>query len=71
MAQGLGGQSPTNVTHHLKGIHFPATKQDLIRQAERNGAGQDVLDVLKGMPDDEFDSIAAVMQAASGHAHGR
>ena len=27
MTRGLGGHSPANVTHHLKGIHFPAKKR--------------------------------------------
>ncbi len=33
MTRGLGGHSPENVSHHLKGIDFPASKQDLMRQA--------------------------------------
>ena len=63
MTRGLGGHSPANVTHHLKGIHFPAQKQDLVKQAKKNGAEKDIMDVLNGMPDDEFDSIAEVMKA--------
>lgn len=64
MTRGLGGHSPANVTHHLKGIHFPAKKQDLVQQARKNGAEKDIMDVLNGMPDQEFASIAEVMQAA-------
>ncbi|TCZ63556.1 DUF2795 domain-containing protein [Roseicella aquatilis] len=63
MTRGLGGHSPANVTHHLKGIHFPAKKQDLIRQAKKNGAEQDIMQVLDGMEEREFDSIAEVMKA--------
>jgi len=51
MTRGLGGHSPANVTHHLKGIHFPAKKQDLVKQAKKNGAEKDIMDVLNGMPD--------------------
>ena len=63
MTRGLGGHSPANVTHHLKGIHLPAKKQDLLKQAQMNGAERDVMDVLNGMPDEEFASIADVMKA--------
>ena len=63
MTRGLGGHSPANVTHHLKGIHFPAKKQDLVKQAKKNGAEKDVMEVLNGMPDAEFASIAEVMKA--------
>jgi uncharacterized protein DUF2795 len=63
MTRGLGGHSPANVTHHLKGIHFPAKKQDLIKQAKHNGAEKDIMDVLNGMEEQEFASIAEVMKA--------
>ena len=43
MTRGMGGHSVSNVTHHLKGIHFPAGKQALLRQARQNGAAQDGL----------------------------
>jgi Protein of unknown function (DUF2795) len=64
MTPGLGGQSPVNVTHHLKGAHFPASKDDLLERARDNGAGQDMLEVLESFPEDEeFESLAAVMKA--------
>ena len=63
MTRGLGGHSPANVTHHLKGIHFPAKKQDLIKQAKHNGAEKDIMDVLNGVEEQEFASIAEVMKA--------
>ncbi|MBX6742802.1 MAG: DUF2795 domain-containing protein [Acetobacteraceae bacterium] len=63
MTRGLGGHSPANVTHHLKGIHFPAGKQDLVRQAKRNGAEPAVMEVIQGMPEQQYESIADVMKA--------
>ena len=30
MTRGLGGHSPANVSHHLKGIDFPATKPNFL-----------------------------------------
>ena len=63
MTRGLGGHSPANVTHYLKGVHFPARKQDLLRLAKDNGAERDVMDVLESMPDEEFVSVAEIMKA--------
>ncbi|GGC46198.1 hypothetical protein GCM10011504_25770 [Siccirubricoccus deserti] len=70
MTRGLGGHSPANVTHHLKGIHFPAKKKDLVQQAKRNGAEQDVMEVINAIPDQEFASIADVMKAVGGVERG-
>ena len=63
MTRGLGGHSPANVSHHLKGIGFPASKEDLIQQARRNGAEGAVLEVLEAFPEDEFETMADVMKA--------
>jgi hypothetical protein len=63
MTRGLGGQSPANVSFHLKGIDFPANRNDLVKQAERNDADKDVLEIIKQMPDDEYENMADVMKA--------
>jgi hypothetical protein len=63
MTRGLG-YSSVNVTHHLKGMHFPASKEDLLLRARDNGAGQDVLEVLESFPQgEEFETLADVMKA--------
>jgi hypothetical protein len=64
MTRGLGSHSSVNVTHHLEGMHFPASKEDLLLRARDNGAGQDVLEVLESFPEDEeFETLADVMKA--------
>ena len=62
MTRGVGGHSPANVSKHLKGIDFPAHRQDLIRQAEKNHADAEVIDELKNLPDEEYGSMADVMK---------
>ena len=62
MTRGLGGHSPANVTHHLKGIDFPASKRDLLQHAKKNGADPAVMEVIRGMPDKEYGSMADVMK---------
>ena len=57
-------QSAANVTHHLTGTHFPASKEDLLRRARDNGAGQDMLEVLESLPEDEeFETLDDLMKA--------
>lgn len=62
MAIGVGGHSPSNIAHHLKHIHFPCNKQDLVRQAQANKAEDDVLDVLRQMPEQQYQTMADVMK---------
>lgn len=65
MARGFGGSSPSNIAHYLKGIDFPATKEELIEYAEDNDAPDEVLDVLEYFPDETYHSMAEVMQGVA------
>ncbi len=62
MARGVGGQSPSTIAHYLKGIDFPAGKEDLIRHARGQEADEEVVGVLDRMPDQEYGSMADVMK---------
>lgn len=68
MTRGVGGESPANVATYLKGIDYPANKQDLLRHARQNGAEQDVVDVLERMPEQQYLNMADVMKGY-GEAH--
>jgi hypothetical protein len=64
MARGVGGQSPSNVQSYLSGVSYPANKDDLLAAAKRNGASNDVLDILRGFEDSaEFGGPQDVMKA--------
>ena len=62
MASGPGSDSPVNVTHHLKGIDFPAEKDDLVEQAKSNGAPSDVMEAIEAMPEQTYGTMADVMK---------
>lgn len=70
MTRGLGGHSPANVTHHLKGIHFPADKKALVKQARQNKAPPEVMEEIEAMPEQEYASVAEIMKAF-GKEHGQ
>ena len=65
MTRGVGGTSPANVQVHLKGVHYPAKKEDLISTARKNGAPEEIMDILERMTEDEFGGPQDVMKAYS------
>jgi len=60
------GVQVTDVQKALKGASYPADKEELVDLAESNDADEDVLDALRDMGDDTFDSPADVMEALKG-----
>lgn len=41
----------------LHGVSFPATRDQLVAQAKKNGADPHIIDVLQHMPDDDTYNI--------------
>jgi hypothetical protein len=50
-----------DVRRNLRGAEFPASKQDLRRQAERNNANDEFLAIIDELPDGQFDTIEDVV----------
>lgn len=64
MARGVGGRGPANIMQHLKGIDFPASKDDIVDHASM-GEGpdtDDVVNVLQQIDDRDYNSPAEVME---------
>lgn len=64
MTRGVGGKGPANIMKHMKGIHFPADKRDVVAHA-RQGEGPDtqaVVAVLDKIEDREYDSPAEILK---------
>jgi hypothetical protein len=55
--------SPIDIQKALSGIDYPATKDDVVEHAESHGGGDDVIEALKGIDDQEYDTPAAVSKA--------
>lgn len=60
-SSGIQG-SAANVTHALKGIDFPCSKQDLVKHAQSNNADSIVIDELQNLPDEQYNNMADVMK---------
>lgn len=57
--------SPIAIAKAVKGTGFPASKADLLQSAKRNKANDEVMEMLKNLPDNEFESVTDVEQAYS------
>jgi hypothetical protein len=49
----------------LGGISYPATRDQLVDHAKGNHAGEDILDVLRNLPDREYDGPNEVSKAVA------
>jgi hypothetical protein len=47
----------------LKGIHFPANRDEVVKHAEQVGAPPEVIDTLRKARSGEFHNVAEVMEA--------
>lgn len=57
------GNSQADVTKNLKGIEFPADKQDLLKQAHQLKAEKVIIDEIQKMDDKKYNSMADVMKS--------
>ena len=50
----------------LRGIRYPATKQQLVDQARSNQAGAEALASLRGMPERQYSGLDEVSRVIAG-----
>lgn len=55
--------SPITLQKHLKGTTYPASKLDLVHRAQTNQAPDDVLEMIRHLPRERYDSPAEVMRS--------
>ena len=53
------------VQKHLRGMDYPASKDDLVEHARGQGAPEEVLNLLEDLPDQNYTSPTEVTQAVS------
>lgn len=63
MAQ-RGGMT-VEIEKALKGINYPADKQELVQQAKQNNANRNVIQTIENLPEDRFNSPVDVQKAWS------
>lgn len=55
--------NPIQLQKHLKGVDYPASKEELIEHAKQQGADDNAISVLEQLPDQEYDSPTDVSEA--------
>lgn len=64
------GLQVTEVQKALKGVDYPASRQQLADHAEGQGADRELVHALHGMQKDSFDGPNAVMAELKGQLGG-
>jgi hypothetical protein len=55
--------NPIQMQKYLKGAHYPASKDDLVHLAQGNHAPDDVMEIIRTLPGDQFASTKDVTKA--------
>jgi len=55
--------NPIQVQKFLKGMEYPASKQDVVEHAKQNGADENVSSTLERLSEQEFETPADVSKA--------
>jgi hypothetical protein len=55
--------NPVEVEKSLKGIDFPAKREDLVKHAQQRGANREVIETIENLPEEEFRNAADVAKA--------
>ena len=55
--------NPIEVQKNLKGMSYPASKEELVSKAQENGADEELLSQLRNLDRDRFDGPDDVMEA--------
>jgi hypothetical protein len=58
--------SPIDIQKALSGMDYPASKDEIVRHAEQNGADEEILDALRGIDDREYEGPSGVSSAVFG-----
>jgi hypothetical protein len=55
--------NPVQLQKYLGGLDYPVSREDLVRRAQEQGADTEVLQTLRSLPTDEFNSPNDVSEA--------
>jgi Protein of unknown function (DUF2795) len=55
--------NPIQLQKHLKGVDYPASKEELIKHAQQQGADENAMSVLQQLPEQDYQTPTDVSQA--------
>lgn len=56
--------------NQLKGVNYPISKAELVKHLERSGADENVRATVSSLPNQTYDSLAAINRAISAMQQG-
>ena len=59
----MAAWNPIEVQKHLKGMNYPASKEQVVELARENGADDGLIQALENVRSNEFDGPDDVMEA--------
>jgi hypothetical protein len=59
----MANVNPVQVQKYLKGVNYPASKNDLLKQADDQGGDKDVRATLEKLPDKTYQTPVDVSEA--------
>jgi hypothetical protein len=59
----MASMNPIEVQKHLKGMNYPASRDELVATAEQNGADEELLQQLRNLSTNRFSGPDDVMEA--------
>jgi hypothetical protein len=62
--------SPIEVEKYLKGVQYPTNKEELVKQAQKEGASREIVDALRHMPGQTFTKPTDVARAIGAEDRG-
>ncbi|MDN3296036.1 DUF2795 domain-containing protein [Streptomyces ficellus] len=52
--------NPIEMQKALGGVNYPASKEEIVQQASKHKAGEEIMKALDALPNKQYDSPAAV-----------
>ncbi|MFN7131731.1 MAG: DUF2795 domain-containing protein [Myxococcales bacterium] len=62
MSYGIGEDPSRSVSTHLQGLEYPADREEIVDAAADNEASMDIINLLKCLPRDRYDSEEMVFR---------
>ena len=66
---GHGNISAAEIERYIRGVDFPADKENLVQQARENNAPNEVVDLMNDFPERKYESAADVARGISEAKH--
>jgi hypothetical protein len=57
--------NPIELQKHLKGLDYPAQKDEIVKTAQQHGADDELTKLLSKLPDHRFETPAEISKAVS------